>query len=378
LLGFIENSRHIAARHASVTLHRSTLFKRFSAIYACTLLEEEIGMKKIGLVAFALVAAGAHAQIEVPSFMGQFELNGGSYGGSPLVYGDILRMLANSGNSSSSASFAPQDTPSGNTVYRSMVRFTAGGAGNFLLPSDREGNMSSANSGDQRVFGTWSNNVYPSSHTLSAEVSQSDPNSEGYIDVEVREAPRITMASTGGWGNGLLDNSIYDIDPAVGSIVINKDATPSISNVYNLGSVDFTRGEVTWSDNTTSASLHRDHVFTGAWMWWERPSEFFVGSVEGSNRDDFAVGEGAATKSVAAEAGLNMSFDMTQVGYGTWTVKHWGIGWAQEGYDSDLGFSSYGFVLNETIETVNVVPEPGTMAALGAGALMLIRRRTRK
>lgn len=336
-------------------------------------------MKLPILAGLTIASSFAFCQVEANSYSGHVERNGSTYGGETIGFGDMLSLIAGPQSSTSSVNLGPGATPPDSTAYRPMMKFSAQGDGDFLLPSDRLGNMSSANSGDSRIFNTWDPAVFGqgTTHQFGASVTQLDSDLEGRIDVDIQDAPKVDQFIGGnGWAHEFLDNSAYDQDSTVGHVTLDTSLTPTITLQYTLMDASFHRGMVNWQDGSSSASMNRDDVYTGSWLLFSdvNSPNYYIGSADGQNLNTFGVGEGDAIKSISSEM-VTMTMDVSSIPLGEYEAKHWGIGWWTGGYDNNSGFGSSGLVLNEDVERVTVVPEPASILGFSALCAMLARRK---
>jgi len=338
--------------------------------------------KKLTVLAAMAVAASSFGQMQGTAWSGNVTIDGSPYAGGNFGYNSTMQLLGTA--TGSSVTLAPTVTPPNAQGNRSMLRFSAlgadGGTPSYILPSDREGNTSAAVAGERRVFNTWDPTIFGHTNTHSFTASVTDASETAYIDIEHVEAPRPTDHFNIGneWTHDLLDNSIYDQDASVGAIKINKALTPVINLDYTLMSVSFHRRNTEWLNGDTDASLFRDDVFTGSWLVVENPGHFYVGFTNSSNIQTFSPGEFDTSKTVGSENTM-MSWNISGLDNGVYNVKHWGIGWMEDGFDTTTGAGAFGFIHKETIEgTLTIVPEPATMTALALGTLAMLRRRKQK
>lgn len=338
-------------------------------------------LKRGVVLASVLVAASAHAQLNVDGFNGDFRLDGAPYAGGPINWGTEASVHSASSSNPSGATFSSVDNP-GQWIDKTMIKFSAAGSGTFNLPSDRNGNTTPGADGESRIFGTWNRGFHPNNHQFSMGV-QSDDTGDASVTAEVFAAPQAEGEfDSSAWTYTLLDNGPWDQDPSAGNVVIDKTLTPTITLAYALPSATYERGVVTWADGSTSASIFRDRVYTGVWLAFFDASNNFrlPGWVDGSPEDNFFANE-SGIRQVNGWAD-NMTVDFSSLPVGTYRAEHWGITWRQEGREDDglFGGGIGGIRLNQTENRITIVPEPATLLALGAGLAGLAasrRRRTR-
>lgn len=339
-----------------------------------------VKMKQLIAISACLVSASAVAQFTVNGWSGRFEVNGNPYAGGPINPGNFAQLVSDDLTPFSSVSFGMYAN-NGFDTGRTMMKFTANGAGTFNLPSDRDGGTASANSGDTVFANTWNPlwfGVNPE-HIINADVA-ADPGESASIDIDIQAAPETQyFRESGSFVHDYLDGSIYDIDPTPGSIVIDKTLTPTINLSYVLPAYRFFRGEVTWADTSSSPSAFMDLVTSGMWFNLATDSQLYIfGSAFSSGEQIFNAGEGATSK-VVGEFGSAFAFDISNVPLGLYTGQYWAIPWTNFGTDTELGGLSIGGVEQEDLEqNIRIVPEPGTaLTLLPLMAFVAVRKRRR-
>lgn len=334
------------------------------------------------LVVFCVGSAWAQSKIGIDSFTGNLSVNGSPYGGGELTWGDQLSLGAN--ESSSSAVLKP-GTQAEFDAYRSMLKFSASSvAADYMLPSDRLGGMSAAASMESRVFGTWNNDCMTNSDSHRFGMSLEEFNGDdASIDVDIQEAPKPSISgTTGSFTVGGLDGSAVDLDPRVGFIKIDKSVTPSFAMTFATPDISFTRPDLMWADGTSQASIFHDTSWNGAWAFFEQTSggsSTHIFSADSLDRYHWMPGDGAGTISRSSYADV-LNMDFSQMAVGTYSVKHWSIGWWGIGNTEESDWNcAFGGITQEIVETnIQIVPEPSSFAVIALGAGMFLRLRRAK
>lgn len=329
-----------------------------------------------------LIAGSAWAQqLNVDSFNGSFNVNGSAYGGGGLSWGDLGEITANESLSSASFSSGPS---LGFGARRSMMKFSAGSeSADYMLPSDRDGNMTMASSGESRIFGTWNPDNMPTTanHSFNMSVEEFDGfDATASIDVQEAKQPRV-VGTSGVFTVGGLDGSAIDSDPRVGFVKINTDDFPSFSMAFENIGMTFNREQIQWQDNTVSNSIFYDMSWQGAWTYFENLDGGNGGifTQDETNRHTWNPGDGPSNESFAGyNSVLNMN--LSQLAWGNYRVKHWAIGWWGIGDTETAQYNSaFGSIESEIEElNVRVVPEPSSILALAFGAGVIMRSRRAK
>lgn len=338
-------------------------------------------MRHIFPSAIALAfAAFSFGQVGVTSYSGDVSLNGSPFGGGTVGYGDQVHLGAQNGGidySSFNLSALPNNSSFFPGRYQMKATATVNGA-DVQLPNGRDGSTFSATDGDVSIFSTWDTAFYPQSpspHTFSMSVDATG-GGDGSIDLDIEAAPTPSAILSGGsWTHDILDNSIYDQDPTVGSIVIDKTVNPILNLNFTLPEYTFNRDAVQWADGSTSNSAFRDDSSTS--MWFLLDGAAIYGSPF-SPAQTFAAGEGPGAKIVNPFSGT-VVVDLNTIALGTYTGRYWSIPWNTYGYDNDLGGLSIGSVNLEYVESnIQIVPEPTSIIAIGIAVTGYLGRRRAK
>ncbi len=337
----------------------------------------------LALIAVGIGSASAYSQIIPTAYSGttKYVSDDSDYTGDALDFGDRIQHRVGNGNgSSASSTFQPKPVVNGGWG-RKMIRYSASGIGDFMLPSDRQGNMSAAVAGEKRVLNTWNPEWNANSHLFSTSVQETDPDEVGAVEIEVQDSPiPFVSASSGSFLIDMLDGSSYDQNPVAGEIELNRGLTPIISLNYTVPEYTFTRGVVTWSDGSTTPSMNVDRASSGMWFLLNPVGGgplIITGTPFGPSAD-WAIGEGESSRVLSSFNGV-VDIDISAVPFGLYDGLGWSIPWNLDSYDSTITGSAGGYVEQEIIQRrINIVPEPATVIAFGAGLVALLARRRRK
>lgn len=328
----------------------------------------------------------AGAQIEATAQSGSFLVDGSPYSGGPILWFSLARITAGNGNPSvSSVTLSPQPNLPSNTRGRTVMRFFADGAGDLTqahwqLPQDGDGGLSNAQAGETRFFSTWTSDwcIAPfNGHMFRSEVSVDGGASEAWVEVDIQEAPRPFLESVNGdFLHRQLDNGLEDRNSQSGQVLLDKNLTPQLEIDFTLPSFDMHRPNIFWQDFSETSSPYWDLSFSRMVVAFDGPNGFYTFSGPASDLVFFEPGESAVTKTIAGFEGT-MSIDLNRILPGEYTVRYWAIPLSAEfSNGSNLIGCTDGFIPIEHVEmNVNVVPEPTTWLAMGAGLTALARRR---
>lgn len=333
-----------------------------------------------------LAAVPALAQIEAPAYSGSFEVDGSPYPGGPILWFSLARLSAGGiAPNESSVTLVPQPNLPSNTRGRTVLKFTADGAGDlglakWMLPESEQGTTSIASAGESRLFQTWTPEwcIAPANnHSFRASVAVLGAGVEAWIDLDVQEAPRPFLENmTGPFTHTTLDNGTADQNLDAGQVLLDKNLTPGLSFDFGLPKFDMHRTNIFWQDFTETSSPFWDHTYSAMVVTFDGPNGFHMFTGPNSDLVLFAPGEGDSLKSIEAHSG-SMSVDLSLVRNGTYTVRYWAVPLVGDFSDGSghLGCAN-GFVPIEHVEmNVTVVPEPATFAVFGLGLIALRRRK---
>ncbi|HRJ27144.1 MAG TPA: PEP-CTERM sorting domain-containing protein [Fimbriimonadaceae bacterium] len=331
----------------------------------------------------------AGAQLIPDSYTGTIVYPDSSpYTGSPLDSGTQIFMKVGGGAGSTATSvFKPQNMPD-QGWRRRMIKFEASLDGDFFLPSDREGNESLASPGERRVFGTWNPAMWwqggaAADHRFASSVVENSNGDPAQISIEVQEAPRpVVTSSSGSFLFDALDGSAYDQNPAPNQVELNRGLTPILTINFTIPTYTWTRTELQWIDGTTSSSVNIDGVSSSMWMVFRKDQnwsgDYTVFSSSFAPVEVFSQFEGLTTRTISGWSG-QMTLDISNMGLGIYDILTSDLTWNQDSHDDILEPGFEGQYRNMSFQpNINVVPEPGTLMALGAGAALLARRRRKK
>lgn len=338
-----------------------------------------------GVLAASLLAPlAAQADFEV------YELSGSmTFYGSPVNVGDIVPL----GMLTSSGSLGPASAKLRPTTYdvlwpqnpygtRGVARFAAvGDAGaNYMLPSDRWGNTSAASVGEVRDFTTWNHYFgvdYGGGHEFGMSVDSSGD--EASIEFEFNEvAYSLQSAQASSDIYTTLDNSIFDLNPAIGAIRIDKTAMLPTSWDAVTAAYDVTRGLVDVFGSSVASPFY-DGLWTSAYVDFR-----MGGSVVDARFSNYSpllgmwsAGEGETSR-FADRQTVTFFNNLGALDLGVYEMTLYDIVWQTYGSDTGLFDATYpanGYFRGSRTYSLEVVPEPATLLALGAGLAALAARR---
>jgi len=253
--------------------------------------------------------------------------------------------------------------------------FRRTGNSQYQLPSDRSGGLGPANQSGTVLFGTW----VGSGHTFRLRAAANDnsltASAEARADVELRNAPMVSLASGPSPTTPNLAPYLW------GGSYIDPTAFPNVAFSWASGAVSGTRGLISFDLFGTRASPHADRLRVRTILSILRNgSPFYTDTDEAFV--DWTAGDGTFSRTVASVGDsytLNIGSDPNNTQY----CISLRVQVLHDGFRDNFG-SYAGTVTLFDQQVYNqcftvLVPEPASMVALGAGlAGLLGLRRWRK
>ena len=344
-----------------------------------------MNMRGIGLVLAVGLAIGASAQLRVTDLIGDL-------GGAGVGSNDSNYILTNGGSGTGSATFRMDNDGSisgfrrGVAVFRAR-NFGSGNNASWMLPSDRIGGMSSALEGDTRRFATWDFDPTPGAenpgHEFNMSVTADDANAEAWADfVSADQFQNFSFSNFVAGSMPRLDNSIYDLNPAVGAVVIDKRATPVLSLSYTSAAVSVSR-DMLFDGEENFASPFYDFYFSQMSSFFFNSTNFASVSAANAFSATQLINPGEDNTKLLNFASFTGTFTINLANVADGTYSYWAGTTVQnpQGLEDPNFFPSgwRGFYTSDlVIEQVTVVPEPMTMTIMAIAGIVSARRRRQK